>query len=220
MNAQIRMMIGITTFMCIFGCIVSMLIGRGIARPVVGIAKAVHKMGEGEFDTLLPGLDRKDEIGDIANAVESIKLRAMEKAQAEAQDLAQRQARAAEEAAQRQKTEADMQARTAEERAKIAEAQSNVLSKLADGLKRLASGDLTVRLDEGFTGEYRQIKQDFEGAVTRLAETVRSISAASREVANAPARSRPAPPICRSAPKSRRRASKRPPPRWSRSRRP
>jgi methyl-accepting chemotaxis protein len=185
MNAQIRIMIGITTFMCIFCCIVSMLIGRGIARPVVGIAKAARKMGEGDFETVLPGLDRKDEIGGIANAVESIKLRAMEKAQAEAHEFAQRQARAAEEAAQRQKTEAEMQARTAEERAMLAEAQAHVVSKLADGLKRLASGDLTVRLGEGFTGEYRQIKEDFEGAVARLAETVRSISAASREVSNA-----------------------------------
>jgi methyl-accepting chemotaxis protein len=187
MNAQIKIMIGVTAFMCLLGFAVSMLIGRGIAKPVVGITKALRRMGEGDFDTVLPGLGRKDEIGNIASAVESIKVRAMEKAQAEAQDAAQRQALATEEAARRQKAEADLQAKAAEERAKLADAQARVLHGLASGLKKLANGDLTVRLDDGFSGEYRQIKDDFEGAVARLAETVQSISAASREVASATA---------------------------------
>jgi methyl-accepting chemotaxis protein len=187
MDEQTSLMIAVTAFMCVFGCAVSMLIGRGIAKPVVGITKALRKMGEGDFDTVLPGLGRKDEIGAIASAVESIKVHAMERAQAEAQDAAQRQAHAAEETARRQRAEADLQAKAAEERAKLAEAQARVLSGLASGLKKLAGGDLTVSLGEGFTGEYRQIKEDFEGAVARLAETVQSISASSREVANATA---------------------------------
>jgi len=69
-DQQTKLMITVTAFMCIFGCAVSMLIGRGIAKPVVGITKALRKMGEGDFDTVLPGLDRKDEIGDIAVAVD------------------------------------------------------------------------------------------------------------------------------------------------------
>src|SRR6476659_6684103 len=47
---------------------------------------AVGKLAEGDFDVVLPGLGRKDEIGDMAGAVEAFKLKAVEKAEREAQE--------------------------------------------------------------------------------------------------------------------------------------
>jgi methyl-accepting chemotaxis protein len=43
------------------------------------------ELAEGNFDVVLPGLGRKDEIGGIAGAVERFKVKAAEKAQAEAE---------------------------------------------------------------------------------------------------------------------------------------
>src|SRR5262249_19128261 len=40
----------------------------------------------GNFDVVLPGLDRNDEVGEIAGAVETFKLRAVEKARHEAEE--------------------------------------------------------------------------------------------------------------------------------------
>ncbi|HVZ52301.1 MAG TPA: methyl-accepting chemotaxis protein [Pseudolabrys sp.] len=184
---QMKMLIGIMAAMIAIGCAVSLLIGRGISRPVVGIAKAIQRMAEGDFETALPGLGRKDEIGEIAAAVEGIKVTAMEKAHREAEEAAQRQALAAEEQARQQRAEADLQARAAEEKAQAAERQARFLGLLAGGLKGLAEGDLTVAVDETVPDEYRQIKDDFNAAVERLRDTIGSITEAAREVSSATA---------------------------------
>jgi len=187
LDRQTTMMITIMSIMIVIGCAWSLLVSRGISRPVVGIAKAIKRMAEGDFETALPGLGRKDEIGEIASAVEGIKLKAVEKARLEAEEAARRQALAAEEQARLQQAEAAMQAKAAEEKAKAAEQQARVLGMLAAGLKGLSEGDLTVALDENVPDEYRQIKDDFNSAVVRLRETILSITEAAREVSNATA---------------------------------
>jgi methyl-accepting chemotaxis protein len=61
-----------------------LLIGRSVARPLKGLTAALKELGAGNFDVVLPGLDRRDEIGDMAKAVESFKVVAQDKAIAEA----------------------------------------------------------------------------------------------------------------------------------------
>jgi methyl-accepting chemotaxis protein len=187
LERQNMMLIGAMLGALIFGCLVSLLISRGISRPVVGIARAIRRMADGNFDLALPGLGRKDEIGEIAAAVEALKQKAIEKARSEAEAIAARQAQEAESAAQQQRKAAELQAQAAEERAKAAEEQAAVLSLLAAGLKSLSDGDLTVYLDEGFAGDHRQIRDDFNAAVVRLHQTIRAISDLARDVAAATA---------------------------------
>jgi methyl-accepting chemotaxis protein len=64
--------------------VLAWLIGRAIAKPVVGLVGAMRKLGEGDFAVVLPGLGRTDEVGDMAQAVEAFKVKAVEKAQQEA----------------------------------------------------------------------------------------------------------------------------------------
>jgi methyl-accepting chemotaxis protein len=187
LDRQTSLLIIVMVIMIVVGCAASLLISRGISRPVMGIAKAIKRMAEGDFDTALPGLGRKDEIGEIAAAVEGIKVVAAEKARIEAEETAARQAHEAEEAVRQQRLEAEIEGKAAAERAKAAEEQAQVLARLAAGLKSLSDGDLTVTLDEGFSDEYRQIKDDFNAAVARLHETIHSITEIAREVSNATA---------------------------------
>ncbi len=187
LDRQTTVLIAIMTITIMIGCAWSLLISRGISRPVVGIATAIKRMADGDFETALPGLGRKDEIGEIAAAVEGIKLKAVEKAHLEAEETARRQSLAAEEQARRQQAEAVVQAKAAEEKAKAAEQQARVLALLATGLKGLSEGDLTVEVDETVPDEYRQIKDDFNAAVVRLRDTIGSITEAAREVSNATA---------------------------------
>ncbi len=187
LERQNMMLIGAMLGALIFGCLVSLLISRGISRPVVGIARAIRRMADGNFDLALPGLGRKDEIGEIATAVEALKQKAIEKARSEAEAVAARQAQEAESAARQQRQAAELQAQAAEERAQAAEEQASVLSLLAAGLKSLSDGDLTVYLDEGFAGDHRQIRDDFNTAAVRLHETIRAISELARDVAAATA---------------------------------
>jgi methyl-accepting chemotaxis protein len=57
---------------------------RSVVRPLGGIVAGMHKLASGEFNLVLPGLDRRDEIGAMAQAVEAFKLKAVEKASHEA----------------------------------------------------------------------------------------------------------------------------------------
>ena len=50
---------------------VLMAISRRVTGPLFAIQQTMLKLAAGEFNVTLPGLDRKDEIGDVANAVES-----------------------------------------------------------------------------------------------------------------------------------------------------
>jgi methyl-accepting chemotaxis protein len=56
-----------------------------IARPLQSLTRSMRELANGNFVVVLPGLGRKDEIGDIAGAVEDFKVKAAEKARAEAE---------------------------------------------------------------------------------------------------------------------------------------
>jgi diguanylate cyclase (GGDEF)-like protein len=63
------------------GLVLSWIIGRGLTRPLTALAGAMKKLAAGQFDVALPGLGRTDEIGSVANAVETFKIKAIERAQ-------------------------------------------------------------------------------------------------------------------------------------------
>jgi methyl-accepting chemotaxis protein len=160
-----------------------LLVSRRVIMPLHHIQGAMLKLADGDFGVAVPGLERKDEVGAMANAVERFKSVADEKARREADAATQRQQ--AEAAVQAKANEE--RARTAEERARTAEEQAHAFRALADNLKRLATGDLTVRVTDDLTDEYKQIKEDFNATVAQLQETIGAIAAATREVTSASA---------------------------------
>ena len=68
----------------ILGVIFALLLGRGISRPMVAMCKAMRELAGGNFDVVLPGLGQKDEVGEMAGAVEEFKLQAIAKAERDA----------------------------------------------------------------------------------------------------------------------------------------
>ena len=184
-DQQIMLLTIIMSTAVVVGCLVSFFISGGVTKPVRGIVDAIKLMANGNFDMVLPGLGRKDEVGDIAKAIEALKHKALEKAQAEAHEASERHDREVEAAARQQQLEAEMQTRAAEERAKAAEEQARVLDVLASGLRRLADGDLSVSFDRDLSGDYAQLRDDFNAAVARLHDTIASIAQLGREVASA-----------------------------------
>jgi methyl-accepting chemotaxis protein len=69
----------------LLGLAIAYLIARGIIRPLAGLTAGMKELAGGNFGVVLPGLDRKDEVGDMAQAVEGFKVKAEEKARAEAE---------------------------------------------------------------------------------------------------------------------------------------
>ena len=72
------------------GVIVSFLIGRNISRPVVAMSKAMRELAVGNFEVQLPGLERRDEVGQMAHAVEEFKVQAIAKAERETAEREQK----------------------------------------------------------------------------------------------------------------------------------
>jgi len=64
---------------------VGLVIGRSVSRPLSAMTVAMMELAKGNFGIVLPGLGRPDEIGDIAQAVETFKVNAEQKARDEAE---------------------------------------------------------------------------------------------------------------------------------------
>ena len=81
----------------VLGGIWALLLGGGISRPMTLMCKAMRELAGGNFEIVLPGLGRKDELGEMAGAVEAFKLQAIAKAErdAAAQDAQNKAASAA-----------------------------------------------------------------------------------------------------------------------------
>jgi methyl-accepting chemotaxis protein len=81
----------------LIGATLALLLGKGISRPITSMCKAMRELAGGNFDVVLPGLGRRDELGEMAGAVEEFKMQAIAKAErdAAAQDAQNRASSAA-----------------------------------------------------------------------------------------------------------------------------
>jgi methyl-accepting chemotaxis protein len=151
------------------GCSWAMIVR--VVRPLQQMRDAMKKIAGGDLSVVVPGLERKDEIGAMANTVVVFRDAAVEKIRLE------------EETAERRREVEEERRRNAEAQAKAAEEQAAAVEALAAGLAQVSNGDLTVRLSDGFTDTYRQIRDDFNAMIERLRTTIRSIADSTREVA-------------------------------------
>jgi methyl-accepting chemotaxis protein len=92
LDAESRAVIGATERLVLmlavggflFGGVLAVILGRGISRPMIVMCKAMRELANGNFDVVLPGLGRKDEVGEMASAVEEFKKQAAAKAERDA----------------------------------------------------------------------------------------------------------------------------------------
>jgi methyl-accepting chemotaxis protein len=77
------LVIGLSVALLLIGsCVFSVFT---IARPMRALSVSMGELAKGNFSVVLPGLGRKDEIGDVAEAVEKFKVLAAQKARDEAE---------------------------------------------------------------------------------------------------------------------------------------
>jgi methyl-accepting chemotaxis protein len=151
----------------------TVVVALSITRPIGRLVATMGELAKGHNDIEVQGTERADEVGQMARAVLVFRDAAIEKIRLEGQT-----------AEQAREAEAERR-RNAEAQAKAAEEQARVVELLAKGLKNLSDGDLTFRLTDGFSDTYKQIKDDFNTAMSRLQETILAIAGAAREVAGA-----------------------------------
>jgi methyl-accepting chemotaxis protein len=144
---------------------------RGIARPIQVITRSMAHLAEGDTDSTIPYGARKDEIGEMARAVEVFRQAAITNRHLEADAQAQRA-----------KAEADRVRLTEEAEAAAQRRLQEATAGLASGLRRLASGDLAFQLNEPFAPDFEQLRHDLNQAVAQLADTLAAVSAASGSI--------------------------------------
>lgn len=66
------------------GWLILLLFSRRVIKPLDKLRKAMRTMASGQLDIVVPGADQQDELGEIARALDAIKLSIAQRARAEA----------------------------------------------------------------------------------------------------------------------------------------
>ena len=143
----------------------SWLLSRLIGTPVVALTAGMRRLADGDIHAPVPEAGRRDEIGGMAASLAVFKAAAVEKLRLEADALAAGRL-----------TEEE-RARTASVLAEAAAQQTHVVEEVAAGLSRLSAGDLVHRIDAPFPADYERLRADFNGAMARLQDTMRTVAA-------------------------------------------
>ncbi|NVP56312.1 methyl-accepting chemotaxis protein [Mycoplana rhizolycopersici] len=139
------------------------LLSRAIVRPIVGMTAAMDKLAGGDNDVAVPALDRKDEVGRMANAVLIFKQAAVEKLRLAGETERMRGD------AERQRLDADAQKK--QEAAELGTA----VEALAAGLAGLADGDVGYRIHTPFAAHLDRLRLDFNTSLDKLRGALRSV---------------------------------------------
>jgi methyl-accepting chemotaxis protein len=140
-----------------------LMMRRSVSKLLRSLTTNMQSLVRGDYETEIVGRTRRDEIGEMAAAVQVFKdngLR-LKAAEVETERL--------NEAAQATRKSNDEARSEAERR------QKTVVAALAGGLGRLARRDLTSRLEQGFPLEYEQIRADFNATAESLNQAMRTI---------------------------------------------
>ncbi|MET3587851.1 methyl-accepting chemotaxis protein [Pseudorhizobium tarimense] len=144
---------------------------RTMILPIKALSDDMQKLAGGQTDLTLQGKNRKDEIGDMAAAVEVFRLAAIANKQLETQAIAQREA-----------AESDRMRLAAEAEATARLKLQQATSSLATGLRRLASGDLSFQLTEPFAPDFEDLRHDLNATVEQLSATLTSVAHAAGSI--------------------------------------
>lgn len=156
----------IALFAAVLLAFTTRVILTGISVPLQAMAAAMRRLANGELGVTVPSVGKRDELGEMADAVVIFRDAAIEKQRMESE-------------ATNDRAEAEM-ARALSQRSadQAALEQKTVVTSLAEGLNHLTEGNLTFTLTQDFPPDYLKLKDDFNRAVIQLEKTMGSISGA------------------------------------------
>ncbi len=134
----------------------SLAANRIVAKPLGRLTRNVAQLRDGQYDTAVDGVSGKDEVGEIARALDAFR-----------HDLAGGQTARREQEQMRAQAESERR-RNEEGQQRAAAEQAVVVEALEAALSRLSDGDLTARVEAAFAPEYEKLKVDFNAAMGKL----------------------------------------------------
>ncbi|QLF69726.1 HAMP domain-containing protein [Peteryoungia desertarenae] len=150
---------------------------RGITRPIHSLRARMATLADGDTGTEIFGMDRKDELGEMAKAVAVFRDNALERQRLESETAAARSLSETE--------------RLEREKLKAKEAADIefAVDHLATALGHMSEGNLGHRINESFAGQLDVIRDRFnssasklEDALSQVMQNSRAIGAGSQEI--------------------------------------
>ncbi|QGG93332.1 HAMP domain-containing protein (plasmid) [Agrobacterium sp. MA01] len=144
---------------------------RGVLKPVNSITQAMAELAGGNLDVEIYGEGRKDEIGKMASTVAVFRDNAQERVRLE------REAEANRSLSERERLERERQ--QAQEAAEVRFA----VDSIGHALGQLSNGKLNYRIETVFAERLDQVRVDFNDAVSRLEDAMRTVGQNAQAIA-------------------------------------
>ncbi len=143
---------------------------RGITGPIARLHARMTALAGGDTTSAIDGVERKDEIGDMAKAVLVFQENALERIRLEQETEANR--------SMSEKERIEREKQKAKEAADVQFAVDN----LAAALAKLSDGDVSYRIREPFVATLDGVRNDFNQSAEKLQAALRSVSENARGI--------------------------------------
>ncbi len=163
LSSELRLVFGLASGAALAGVATAFWLARNLSQPLRHLVASADRLARGDVTVEIGALDRKDEVGEIARAVDVFRSNVTAQMSAEAQASQQRRLSVEE----RQSYDSGQ--------AEAARQQGAIMDAIASALKRLAGGDLTTRLS-GFPVTYKVLETDYNAAMEQLHDAIREVS--------------------------------------------
>ncbi|TWF54775.1 HAMP domain-containing methyl-accepting chemotaxis protein [Neorhizobium alkalisoli] len=143
---------------------------RGISGPIDRLRARMISLADNQTEQQIPGLERKDEVGQMAAAVSIFRDNAIERIRLEQEADANRSM------SDRERMEREAQ------KAKEAADTQFAVDQLATALGRLADGDVAYRIENPFVAHLDTLRSNFNDSATNLQNTLKSVGNNARAI--------------------------------------
>ena len=143
---------------------------KGITTPIAALRERMTTLAQGQTAAAVDGQDRKDEVGQMANAVSVFRDNALERIRLESE------AEASHTMSEKERLE-----REAQKAQEAADTQFAV-DELAKGLGRLADGDVGYRINTPFVANLDTLRSNFNDSVSNLNDALRAVGQNARGI--------------------------------------
>ena len=137
---------------------------RSVTVPLKRLGHAMHEIAAENFSSEVVGLDRRDEIGDMARELVALRDSVNDRVQ---QRLKQADS-------QREQMEQERLA-AHQERLARAEGLQVVIDQLGAGLQRLSACDIRETIDHPFQGEFEQLRDNFNISLAQFQKVLEEV---------------------------------------------
>ena len=149
----------------VLASLMAWLVGGAISRQMTAMTDAMRALAAGDNHVVVPAIGQRNEMGEMAAAVQVFKDAAIAKIRLEGEATGAR------------RLTDEERSRSAAALAGVSQQQNLVVQAIGTGLKRLSAGELVYRIAEKFPPEYEQLRADYNEAMANLNETMKVVAA-------------------------------------------